>query len=244
MSEESTDKTITKFTFSGKKVDWPVWSEKFLARTRRKEYKKILTGAEKAPDDTVAIDTTTTRGKEMKKLRELNDTAYEDLILFIDGSTDAGRVAFSIVRGAKTSSFKDGDALMAWTGLSNKYESKTAPSRLHLKNQFSSAKLQNAKDDPDVWLTKLEDICVKLAQVGRTMTDEDLLEQALNGLPSEYANVVTKLEDQIGDPTKPLTISKLRDELNLKFERLNGKRSIDSKDKEEGETALFAGATA
>ena len=170
MSEESTDKTITKFTFSGKKVDWPIWSEKFLARARRKEYKKILTGAEKAPDDTVVLDTTTTRGKEMKKLRELNDTAYEDLILFIDGSTDAGRVAFSIVGGAKTSSFKDGDALMAWTGLSNKYESKTAPSRLHLKNQFSSAKLQNAKDDPDVWLTKLEDIRVQPAQVGRTMT--------------------------------------------------------------------------
>ena len=51
----------------------------------------------------MAIDTSTTRGKEMKKLRELNETAYEDLILFIDGSTDAGRVAFSIVRGAKTS---------------------------------------------------------------------------------------------------------------------------------------------
>ena len=87
MSEESTDKTITKFTFSGKKVDWPIWSEKFLARARRKEYKKILTGAEKAPDDTVVIDTSTTRGKEMKKLRGLNDTAHEDLILFIDGST-------------------------------------------------------------------------------------------------------------------------------------------------------------
>ena len=31
MSRDNADKTIAKFTFSGKKVDWPVWSEKFLA---------------------------------------------------------------------------------------------------------------------------------------------------------------------------------------------------------------------
>ena len=79
--------------------------------------------------------------------------------------------------------------------------------------------------------------------VNAPMTDEDLMEHVLNNLPDAYENVITKLEDKIGDANDPLTISKLRDELNLKFERLNGKRTIDnnSNSGQDGETALFAG---
>ena len=73
------------------------------------------------------------------------------------------------------------------------------------------------------------------------MTDQDLLEHALNNLPDAYESVVMKLEDKLGNASDPLTISKLRDELNLKFERMNGKRTIDSNTNDEGETALFAG---
>ena len=75
MTEESTDKTISKFVFSGKKVDWPVWNEKFLARAKRKEYKTILQGKSKVPDDSAAIDTSTDIGKARAKLRELNEMA-------------------------------------------------------------------------------------------------------------------------------------------------------------------------
>ena len=97
MSEDNADKTITEFTFSGKKVDWAVWSEKFLARACRKDYKKILKGTAIVPSDSEAIDASTTAGKEKQKLRELKELAYEDFILFIDSTTDAGQVAFSIV---------------------------------------------------------------------------------------------------------------------------------------------------
>ena len=243
MSEDNADKTIAKFTFSGKKVDWPVWSEKFLARARRKDYKKVIVGTANVPSDSVTIDSSTAIGKEQKRLRELNELAYEDLILFIDGTTDAGRVAFSIVRGSKSNELKDGDACLAWKRLNDKYESKSAPSRLKLKKEFNNSKLQNLKEDPDVWLTKLEDLRVQLVRVNAPMTDEDLMEHVLNNLPDAYENVITKLEDKIGDANDPLTISKLRDELNLKFERLNGKRTIDnnSNNGQDGETALFAG---
>ena len=66
MSEDNADKTIAKFTFSGKKVDWAVWSEKFLARARRKDYKKVLKGSVTVPKDSETIDTSTTTGKEKK----------------------------------------------------------------------------------------------------------------------------------------------------------------------------------
>ena len=241
MSEDNTDKTITKFTFSGKKVDWAVWSEKFLARARRKDYKKILKGDVTVPSDGTRIDSSTSMGKEQKRLRELNELAYKDLILFVDGMTDAGHVAFSIVRGSKTSNLSDGDAFEAWKHLNNKYKSKSAPSRLKLTKEFNTSKLENKRADPDVWLTKLEDLRVQLATVGKDMSDQDLLEHALNNLPDTYESVVMKLEDKIGNTSHPLTISKLCDELNLKFERMNGKRTIDSNNNGKGETALFAG---
>ena len=76
------DKTIKVIPFSGKAVDWPVWNEKFLARARRKGYKKILLGKDIVPDDAVDLNAITDKNekKEKKKLRELNEDACEDLI--------------------------------------------------------------------------------------------------------------------------------------------------------------------
>jgi hypothetical protein len=54
------DKTSIKISpFSGKHTDWPVWQEKFLARARRKGYKKILLGQVTIPSnaDTAASGT-------------------------------------------------------------------------------------------------------------------------------------------------------------------------------------------
>ena len=68
MSEDNADKTIAKFTFSGKKVDWPVWSEKFLAQARRKDDKKVIIGTANVPSDSVMIDSSTAIGKEQKRL--------------------------------------------------------------------------------------------------------------------------------------------------------------------------------
>ena len=43
--------TIKVIPFTGNKRDWPVWSEKFLARGDVKGYKDILTGKVKVPSD-------------------------------------------------------------------------------------------------------------------------------------------------------------------------------------------------
>ena len=68
---------------------------------------------------------------------------------------------------------------------------------------------------------------MQFAQVGRTMTDEDRLEQALNGLPSKYENVISKLEAQIGDLIKALTIRKLHNEFALNILREHVRAVID-----------------
>eukprot|EP00980_Cylindrotheca_fusiformis_P027698 scaffold22306_cov73-Cylindrotheca_fusiformis.AAC.1 len=102
---------------------------------------------------------------------------------------------------------EEGDAKLAWSRLKKKkYEPKTAPSRLMLKRKLTGMVLKNVRDDPDVWLTYLEHVKGQLIAAGSKMTDDELLEHALNSLPKEY---------ELGDKTEPLTIEDLREALNL-----------------------------
>ena len=141
------DKSIKVIPSSGKAIDWPVWSEKFLAQARRKGYKVILLGKEVVPEDGEDLTTITNaeEKKKKEKLRELNEDAYKDLILSINGETEVGRVVFQLVRGAKTDELADGDAKEAWDRLIGKFEAQTAPSRLLLKIQMNGLKLSSPR---------------------------------------------------------------------------------------------------
>jgi hypothetical protein len=139
---DDSDKTAIKIApFSGKQTDWNVWKEKFMARARRKGYKETLLGKIDVPAESESL---TSADKGKLAARKANNTAYEDLLLLIDGELASGRVAFNIVRGAKTVALPDGDAALAWKRLSDKYEPKCAPSRLALKNEFNTKALKNA----------------------------------------------------------------------------------------------------
>ena len=63
-------------TFSGKKVEWPLWSEKFKARANRKGYKGILLGEDDCtvPEDDFDMGTVTDKEERerLNKLRRLN----------------------------------------------------------------------------------------------------------------------------------------------------------------------------
>ncbi len=141
------EKGIKIESFSGKQIDWQVRSEQSLSRTRRKGYKDILRGKEMVPSDSdfAKTDLTESEGKQMKKLRDLNDMAYGSFLLMIDGKSQSGKVAFKIVSGCKTDDLSNGDAALAWKRLSKKYEPKTAPSRLMLKKRFNSSVLKSAR---------------------------------------------------------------------------------------------------
>ena len=99
-------------TFSGKKVEWSLWSEKFLARANRKGYKCVLMGTEEAPDDTVKIEDEkdSAKQKRLTELRKLNEEAYEDLVLAVDGKSSIGRSVFSLIKGSKSKEFAEGSA--------------------------------------------------------------------------------------------------------------------------------------
>ena len=56
METKESFSSIKVITFSGKKKDWDAWEEKFLAKARRRGYKRILLGEAKIPNDSVVLD--------------------------------------------------------------------------------------------------------------------------------------------------------------------------------------------
>jgi hypothetical protein len=68
------------------------------------------------------IDETSDIGKKKSIIIKLNEIAYTELILSIDLKTSSGKVAFNITRGCKTKDYPDGNCLIAWEILKNKYE--------------------------------------------------------------------------------------------------------------------------
>lgn len=242
MSDEKNTASIRVIPFSGKSVDWPVWSEKFLARARRKGYKKILLGTVQVPEDSLDLSgLEAIEKKEKEELRELNEEAYEDLILSISGDTEVGRVVFQLVRGAKTNRLKDGDAYEAWTQLKGKFEAQTAPSRLLLKREINNLKMK-FKQDPEVYISTLEDLVLQYNQAGGQWKETETLEHICNTLPRVYEVTIDPLEKRIGASTNPLTLKELCEEVKLKYSKLNGGRFGDNTANEtDGEVGLYAG---
>ena len=91
MSGENNKKTIRILTFSGKKEDWMMWSDKFMAKAMMKGYDEILDGTLIVPDDKRTKPTAS-----QKEARKLNKLESNELIL---ACTD--KIAFGIVKNAK-----------------------------------------------------------------------------------------------------------------------------------------------
>ena len=117
---------IRELNFSGKKVEWSKWSEKFSAKARRSGIKDILLGKHTIPKTNDEINEETDEGKTMMKIFDLNELAYTKLILSIDVKTSSGKIAFNMVKGCKNKDYTEGNATMAWERLKNKYEPTSA----------------------------------------------------------------------------------------------------------------------
>ena len=99
------DKSLRILSYSGEKKLWDPWSEKFMARGKRKGYAKLLLGKVKIPtQDELELAELGTSDEDQEKVTigALNELAFEDLILSIQADTKAGRVAFNLVKNCKT----------------------------------------------------------------------------------------------------------------------------------------------
>jgi hypothetical protein len=115
---------------------WKIWSRKFLAQANRKGYKKLLSGATAIPtksEYTAAAGGSTDTEKLTVKLWQLNELAFEEILLSINGQTKQGKIAFNLVDNCTTADQLEGNCKIAWEKLVHKYAPKTAPSYIQLK---------------------------------------------------------------------------------------------------------------
>jgi hypothetical protein len=124
--------------------------------------------------------------------------------------------------------------------LKNKYEPVSAPLMVKLVKQFREFSLKKGQD-PEVWITELEDLRVKLENMGSCFTENQFMIYILNNLTSDYDLQIVFMERRFGDADTPLTVEEVRGELNLRFERLNMKTSRNKEDKVLEEKALDNG---
>ena len=227
----SVELSIKIIPFSRKKEDWDIWEEKFLARASRKGYRRIveLDETDIPNEETPEIELSL----EQHALKRGNKLFYEDLILSIDSMESSGKIAFRLVKSCKIVRQPTGSAILAWKRLKEKYAARTAPTLVKLRREFATLKMTDSKKDPEEFITNLEELQVKLAEMGREITDKDLIIHILNNLPKEYDLQVEQLESRIDAGVNPLTMEVLRESLNLKFERIqdysdtNNNRSDD-----------------
>jgi hypothetical protein len=90
---------IRVLNFSGRKEEWPSWSEKFPAKAKRSEIKDVVLGMVTTLD---VIDEKAEEGKRLMRITDLNEIAFTALILLIDVSSSNGKIDFGIVKSCKS----------------------------------------------------------------------------------------------------------------------------------------------
>lgn len=126
------------------------------------------------------------------------------------------------MRGSKCKDYPDGNAAASWKRLKGTYMPDTAPTMTQLHQEFYSSKLKPGYD-PDIWMTKLEFLRIQLEELDYIITDDQFMVHIINNLTKDYGTLVDILGRRLGKGVKDkLEIEQLRQELNLRYERLRG----------------------
>ena len=67
---------IRVLKFSGRKEEWPNWSEKFLSKAKRSGIKDVLLGKLQIPKSSEEFEEKTEEGRKLLKNADLNELAF------------------------------------------------------------------------------------------------------------------------------------------------------------------------
>jgi hypothetical protein len=109
-----------------------------------------------------------------------------------------------------------------------------------MEKQFWQCALKKGQD-PDVWITELEDYRMKLDELGSSISDNQFIRHILNNMTYDYELQLAMMEKKLNDNMNLLTVDEVRDDLKLRFERLNIKSNEDSKNGNSQDVAFFGG---
>ena len=124
---EDGEKAIRILQFNGKKEDWLMWADKFLAKATIRGYDEVLEGKLLATGELEEDGTIRKLSKSEEKANDLNKKAYNELIL-----SCSDKISFGIVKSTKTKHLPKEDAKEAWSKLKTRYEPNTGTELLAL----------------------------------------------------------------------------------------------------------------
>jgi hypothetical protein len=82
---------------------------------------------------------------------------------------------------------------------------------------------------------------MRLEELGSSISDNQFILHILNNMTEDYDLQLAMMEKRVTDKSNPLIIDKIRDDLNLRFERLNEKQNEESENDNNQELAFFGG---
>jgi hypothetical protein len=177
-------------------------------------------------------------GKKLTIAADMNELSYTELILLIDDKTSSGKVAFNLVEGCKDEDYADGNASIAWERLKNKFEPSSAPSLVKLEKQFRQCLFKKGQD-PAIWINSLEYYQMIIEELGSSISDNQFILHVFNNMTDYYALQLAMMEKRITDKSNPLTVDEIRENLNLRFERLNEKQYKESENDNNQQVAFL-----
>ena len=212
-ADEKSGETVRLIKFDGSETAWHEWSIKTLQLAKSKGFRHVYAKDTKPIDDDAYLVST---DDDEKKKYELNDKAYQLLILSVSG------IAFGIVNSAKTDDLMDGDAFLAWQYLEDRYAPHQVTDLIQLTGEFNDCTLESTKADPDEWFIALDNIKNRMRQIDTSFEKKEVevIAHMMNKLPKEYSEVITVIEG-MGTITLSDLKSKLRAFYKRKFKDLN-----------------------
>ena len=90
--------------------------------------------------------------------RKANEKGFSDLILSMDPKTESGKMMINMISSAETEKLPEGCLQTAWELLIDEFEPKSGVNRLAKRNEFDQMNLTDWKENPVLYITKLERI--------------------------------------------------------------------------------------
>jgi hypothetical protein len=184
---------IRVIPFCDKVEEFSIWSGRFIAKSKRCGFKDLLLGKFSIPKVDEEIDKTSDIGKKKPIIIKLNEIAYTEFILSKDVKASSGKVAFKVIRGCKTKDYLVVNDFNVLEKLKNKHEPVSAPSMVKLEKQFKELSLKKGQD-PEIWITELENLHVKLENMGSCITENQFMILTAKNLHFEILTVIPAAE--------------------------------------------------
>ncbi len=216
------DVNVRVVPFKGNKDEWENWKEKFMIKAAIGKYDGIITGEDIVPETHDKDGKKLTLKPEETIIADLNKKGFGDLIYSIDYTTPDGLIAFNAAKGTKTTENPNGNLYLAIQRLDKKYQPRTGTQLVHLTREFHSMKLKT-KQDPEVFITDLEALKLKLAASKHIIDDKGLILHILYSLTKDYDVEVKLIEHKmelLEAKKEEITIEEIRSQLSDKYEKL------------------------